>query len=148
MNHSKNKRKFSWDEKGALEGLPLYLIILVVVAAVAIVIIFTYLSTLRTVELDRIDIYIDGEKSKLTSPGEHEVYIIAIGDDGKKLKDVTVTIVGGGANMARITDSNGKADFGSLNFTADGAPYSVDVTASYSGGNVDVPVDETITISD
>lgn len=147
MNKSKITRKFCWDEKGALEGLPLYLIILVVIAAVAIIIIFSYLSTLRTVELEKIEIYIDGDNTEQTTPGEHEVYVVAIGSDGNKLKDVTITLDGPELNRARKTDSNGRADFGTVTFTADGAPYEVRVEYSYSGGTLDLPDHKTILVS-
>lgn len=150
MKTSKVTRKFCRNEKGALEGLPLYLIILVVIAAVAIIIIFSYLSILRTVELERIEVYIDGQKADplQTTDGEHEVYIIAIGEDGTKLKDVTVTMDGAGVDTARKTDSNGKADFGTLNFTLVGGSHdNVIIEASYEGGNVNTPVTESLLVS-
>lgn len=147
MSDLKVRRKLSWDNHGALEGLPLYLIILVVIAAVAIVIIFSYLSTLQTVELERLEVYIDGDESKFASPGDHEVYIIAIGSDGSKLEDVTITLSGNEINRARVTDSKGKADFGTISFTDNNIPYTIKVEGSYSGGNIDVPIDEKITIS-
>jgi hypothetical protein len=147
LKDSKIRRKLSWDNKGALEGLPLYLIILVVIAAVAIVIIFSYLSTLQTVELERLEIYIDGDESSFAAPGDHEVYIIAIGSDGSKLEDVTITLSGNEINKARVTDSNGRADFGTLSFTNNNTPYTIKVEGSYAGGNIDVPLDEQITIS-
>ena len=148
MKVSKVKRKFCWDDRGALEGLPLYLIILVVIAAVAIIIIFSYLSILRTVELERIEIYVDGEKDPdFVTPGEHEVYVIAIGSDGDKLKDVTITLDGPELNRARKTDSDGRADFGNVEFTSNNTPYEVEVHYSYSGGTLDMPDYETILIS-
>ncbi len=50
--------------------------------------------------------------------------------------------------MARETDSNGKADFGSINFISDNTPYQVNIEASYTDGNVDVPIEDHITISE
>ena len=67
MNKYKLRRKLCWDNRGALEGLPLYLIILVVIAAVAIIVIFSYLTVLRAPELAKIDVYIDGEKADLNT---------------------------------------------------------------------------------
>lgn len=148
MKSSKITGRFYCDEKGALEGLPLYLIILVVIAAVAIVIIFSYLSVLRTVELERIEIYVDGGKDpEFVTPGDHGVYIIAIGSDGSKLKDVTITLDGPELNRARKTDSNGKADFGNVAFTSNDTPYEVKVHYSYSGGTLNMPDYDTILIS-
>ena len=147
MSDLKSRCKLSWDSKGALEGLPLYLIIMVVIAAVSIVIIFSYLSMLQTVELERLEVFIDGEKSKFATPGDHEVYIMAIGSDGNKLEDVTITLSGNEINKARVTDSNGKADFGIVTFTNNDVPYTIEVEGSYSGGNVNIPIDEKITIS-
>jgi hypothetical protein len=150
MKKLKLKRKLCCDNKGALEGLPLYLIILVVVAAVAIIIIFSYLSTLKTEELARIDVYIDGQKADPleTTEGQHEVYIIAIGDDGTKLDDVTITMTGAGVNTAKKTDSNGKADFGTLTFSIVSGNFDdVVIEASYEGGNVKSHVTESLLVS-
>ena len=150
MKKSKIKRKFCWNEKGALEGLPLYLIILVVVAAVAIIIIFSWLSTLKTEELAKIDLYIDGTKTDPleTTEGDHEVYIIAIGDDGTKLKDVTITMTGAGVNTAKKTNSDGKADFGTLSFSiVSGTFDEVSIEATYEGGNVKSHVKESLLVN-
>jgi hypothetical protein len=150
MNRPKLRRKLSWDNEGALEGLPLYLIILVVIAAVAIVIIFSYLTVLRTVELEEIEVYIDEQKADPleTTEGTHGVYVVAIGDDGSKLKDVTITLTGAGVNMAKKTDSNGEAHFGSLDFTIVSGTYdSVQIEATYDGGNVNTPISESLLVS-
>jgi hypothetical protein len=150
MNDSKLKRKLSWDDRGALEGLPLYLIILVVIAAVAIVIIFSYLSVLQTEELAKIEVFIDQQKVDPleTTEGTHGVYIVAIGDDGSKLKDVTITMTGAGMNVAKKTDSNGEAHFGPLEFTIVSGTYdNVQIEASYEGGNVNTPVSESLLVN-
>ncbi len=150
MTNSKVRRKLSWDNKGALEGLPLYLIILVVIAAVAIVVIFSYLSVLKTVELAKIEVYIDGQKVDPleTTEGNHNVYIVAIGDDGSKLKDVTITMTGAGVNSAKKTDSDGKAEFGTIDFTiVTGNFDDVHIEASYEGGNVNTPLSESLLVS-
>jgi hypothetical protein len=150
MTNSKIRHKLSWDNKGALEGLPLYLIILVVIAAVAIVVIFSYLSVLKTVELSKIEVFIDGQKVDPleTTEGNHNVYIVAIGDDGSKLKDVTITMTGAGVNSAKKTDSDGKADFGTIDFTIVSGNFDdVQIEASYQGGNVNTPVSESLLVS-
>ena len=150
MKISKLRRKLSWDNKGALEGLPLYLIILVVIAAVAIVVIFSYLNVLKTVELAKIEVYIDQQKVDPleTTEGTHGVYIVAIGDDGSKLKDVTITLTGAGVNMAKKTDSNGEAHFGSLDFIIVSGTYdSVQIEATYEGGNVNTPISMSLLVS-
>lgn len=150
MNISKVRYKLSWDNKGALEGLPLYLIILVVIAAVAIVIIFSYLSVLRTEELAKIEVFIDGKKVDPleTTEGAHNVYIVAIGDDGSKLEDVTITMTGAGVNSAKKTDSNGKADFGKLDLIIVSGNFdNIQIEASYEGGNVNTPITESLLVS-
>lgn len=150
MDNYRVRRKLSWDDRGALEGLPLYLIILVVIAAVAIVIIFGYLSVLRTEELAKIEVFIDGKKTDPleTTEGAHNVYIVALGDDGSKLKDVTITMTGAGVNSAKKTDSDGKADFGKLDFIiVTGNFDDVQIEASYEGGNVNTPVTESLLVS-
>jgi hypothetical protein len=150
MDVSITKRRLYWDDRGALEGLPLYLIILVVIAAVAIVIIFSYLSVLQTEELAEIEVYIDNQKADPleTTEGSHSIYIIAIGDDGTKMEDVTVTITGAGVNVAKKTDSNGKADFGTLDLTiASGTYDNVQIEAHYEGGNINTPVSESLLVN-
>jgi hypothetical protein len=144
------RRKLCWDDNAALEGLPLYLIILVVIAAVAIIIIFSYLAVLQTPELAQIDVYIDGEKADTleTSEGTHEVYIVAIADDGTKLDGVTVSLSGAGVNTAKKTDSEGKADFGELDLSIVTGTYDeVLIHATYDGGNVNTPVSESLLVN-
>lgn len=150
MPDSKMRRKLCWDDNAALEGLPLYLIILVVIAAVAIVVIFSYLTVLKTPELARIDVFIDGEKADTleTTEGTHDVYIVAIADDGSKLDDVTVTLTGAGVNTAKKTDSDGKADFGELDLSIVTGTYDeVQIEATYDGGNVNTPVSESLLVN-
>ncbi len=116
----------------------------------AIVVIFGYLSVLRTVELAKIEVYIDGQKVDPleTTEGNHNVYIVAIGDDGSKLKDVTITMTGAGVNSAKKTDSDGKAEFGTIDFTiVTGNFDDVQIEASYEGGNVNTPLSESLLVS-
>jgi hypothetical protein len=128
----------------------LYLIILVVIAAVALVVIFSYLTLLKTVELAEIEVFIDRQKVDPleTTEGTHGVYIVALGDDGSRLKDVTITLTGAGVNVAKKTDSNGEAHFGPLEFTISSGTYdSVQIEATYEGGNVKTPITESLLVS-
>lgn len=150
MAEDKMRRKLCWDDKAALEGLPLYLIILVVIAAVAIIVIFSYLAVLQTPELARIDVYIDGEKADTleTTEGTHEFYVVAIANDGTKLDGVTVSLTGAGVNTAKKTDSEGKADFGELDLLIPTGTYDeVLIHATYDGGNVNTPVSESLLVN-
>jgi len=150
MRDIKMRRKLCWDEQAALEGLPLYLIILVVIAAIAIVVIFGYLTALQTPELARIDVYIDGERADTleTTEGTHDIYVVAIADDGSKLDDVTVTLTGAGVNTAKKTDSDGKADFGEVELAIVTGTYDeVRIDATYDGGNVNTPVSESLLVN-
>jgi hypothetical protein len=121
-----------------------------VIAAAAIVIIFSYLSLLQTVELAEIEVYVDRQKVDPleTTEGTHGIYIVAIGDDGSKLKDVTVTLTGAGVNVAKNTDSNGEAHFGPLEFTIISGSYdNVQIEASYQGGNIKTPISRSLLVS-
>lgn len=59
--------RFRRNNRGALEGLPLYLIILVVIAAIVIVIILGWLSTLNKAELGSVTFTVAGTKSTIDS---------------------------------------------------------------------------------
>jgi hypothetical protein len=152
MNRFKLRKKITCDDRGALEGLPLYLIILVVITAIAIVIMITWLSTMQEPDLDSIEVEVtqnDNAPAGTIYEGDPDaiVTITAKGTNGKELEGVTVKLEGAGIAQTMKTDGNGKATFNPV--TPDLPPNtytgSITVTATYSGNifvtkTTDIPV--------
>jgi hypothetical protein len=149
MNSFKLRKKINRDEKGALEGLPLYLIILVVITAIAIVIMITWLSTMQEPDLDRIEIDTGTSDGTLTDDGSAKnVKITAKGTNGMELEGVSVTLEGAGITPKTLkTGDGGIAEF---TITPDLPPNtytgSITVTATYSG-NIMVTKIDTIPVN-
>ena len=105
-------RKLKWDKNAALEGLPLYLIILVVITAVAIVAILAWMPSGGM--LDKIVVTDDGPYDDTDTNFEGFVY----DTEGNPLEGVN--IVAEGPNNAvgvAVSGSNGEWDL-----TLDPAP--------------------------
>ncbi|MEF8873976.1 MAG: hypothetical protein V5A88_04810 [Candidatus Thermoplasmatota archaeon] len=116
------------DEKGALEGLPLYLIILVVIAGVGTAIIAGWMMSAQSTELDHIEI----DDKEFTAGTNNGVTITAYDQDNEPLEDATVTLEGCGVVESETTDSNGEASFSNINpdLGDDNIDY-IDVTVKY-----------------
>lgn len=116
------------DEKGALEGLPLYLIILVVIAGVGTAIIAGWMMSAQSTELDHIEI----NDKEFTAGSNNGVTITAYDQDNEPLKDATVTLEGCGVVESKTTDSDGAAKFEKINpdLGDDNIDY-IDVTVKY-----------------
>ncbi len=148
MNKLKQRKKISWDERGALEGLPLYLIILVVITAIAIVIMITWLSTMQEPDLDTIEIEITGSTAPagtLYADEQVDITITAKGTNGKSLEGVSVELNGEGIVQTLKTQSGGTVTFQDVTPTLGNNVYtgSITVTATYSGN---VPITKTDSI--
>ncbi|UCE37434.1 MAG: carboxypeptidase regulatory-like domain-containing protein [Thermoplasmata archaeon] len=157
MNKAKLGKKLSWDEKGALEGLPLYLIILVVIAAIAIVIIIAWLNSISTpksfgtISPDPNQITLtDDNGDGFSSTESGTLKIIVRDSDNNKVKGATVTLSGcdvsfssGGTAWAE-TNENGEAAFSGLHLEVEeGTMDSLSVTVKKSGypdKGIEVPV--------
>ena len=121
------KRKRSWNNEGAIEGLPLYLIILVVVTAVALGVIWVWLNNQPKI-LGKIDISPKTIKDKTTGP----ITIHAWTTDNHDLSGVVFTFTGCNAKGSGTTGSDGTfsvtlspgptlpadTDFGTIQVTA------------------------------
>ena len=135
------------NKHGALEGLPLYLIILVVIAAVAIVTIMGWMRTIQKSDLGTIEINLkQGGKSVDTLKTGTMAYVTIYANDtnGKPLSGVAVKLEGAGQNIMKKTGSSGSVSF---KFTPT-LPKNVNngeitVTATYTGN---IPVTKTDTI--
>ncbi len=125
------------DEKGALEGLPLYLIILVVIAGVGTAIIAGWMLSAQSTELGSIEVDEDevGENSGAT------IHVTTYAENGDPLEGVTVSIEGCGTGNfeepVRLTDENGETEFNlsevDLNVPPGESYGYITITAEYSG---------------
>ncbi len=145
MDRHKLRKKFCWDEKGALEGLPLYLIILVVITAIAIVIMITWLSTMQKPDLDSIEISGTEGDGTLIENQAYDIVVTAKGTNGKGLEDVSVKLEGAGISKTLKTQSGGSVTFTGVTPDLPANTYtgSITVTATYTGN---VLVTKTTTI--
>ncbi len=118
------------DKKGALEGLPLYLIILVVIAGVGTAVLVGWMMSAQSTELDSIEL----DRNTMTT-SQRTVSVTAYDQNGNTLEGVTVTLEGCGVIEAGTTDSNGVAQFSnlSLNLPSGQNFGTIDVTARYTG---------------
>jgi hypothetical protein len=135
MVKNKIRKRINRNENGALEGLPLYLIIMVVIAAVAIVIIISWLGTVQNTDLDDIEITGTENDGTLTEGQTYSITITAKGNNGKNLEGVSVKIEGAGISKTLKTQSDGKATFTGLtpDLPANTFTDEITVTASYTG---------------
>jgi hypothetical protein len=157
MFKGKLKKKLSSDDRGALEGLPLYLIILVVVAAIAIVIIIAWLNSIETpktfgtISSDPNQITLtDGDGDGFSSTESGTLTIIVRDSENDRVKGATVTLSGcdvrfsGGGTAFAETNENGEAVFIGLHLEVEeGTADSLTVTVQKSGypnDSIDVPV--------
>jgi len=119
------------NEKGALEGLPLYLIILVVVAGVGTAIIVGWMMSADSTELDSIEV----NKNVLSTSANQAVTVTAYDQDGNRLEGATVTMEGCNIVESGTTDSNGECQISGLNPELPGNENfgTIDITVKYTG---------------
>ena len=96
-------------KKGALEGLPLYLIILVVVAAVATAAILGWMKTIQKAELGSIKVTdVNGKTIDTIKSGTTKtIRVYAYDTNGKPLSGAVVKIVGPNVDEMGKTGSSG-----------------------------------------
>jgi len=136
----RKKKKLELDERGALEGLPLYMIILVVITGIAIVIIVGWLTAFQKPMLDRIEIVEPTNKEITTLADGSFSYAITVkahSDKGKALEGVEITFSGPGIDTKKITGADGKTTiYGNGNLGENVNTGSIAITASYQGRTV------------
>ncbi len=120
------------NERGSIEGLPLYFLVSAVVVAVAMSALLSMMGgmqgqTLGSVDTDRDTLSVAGAQATVT-------FNVTVKDTtGKPIEGATVTVEGLGASFAKKTDALGKAlvtvtvDLGNANFG------ELDVKASFAG---------------
>lgn len=118
-------RKIVRDTDGALEGLPLHLLILVIVAAVGISIVLAWMAPLKAgigASVGSVALTENGGCDKIvcttqpdgTAVGSGYVVVTVKDLNGKPLVGADVEIRGCSIVDAKKTDTNGIADFGNL----------------------------------
>ncbi|MEM4307699.1 MAG: hypothetical protein QXU48_01365 [Thermoplasmata archaeon] len=137
-------RRFKVSRKGALEGLPLYLIIMVIIAAVGIAILVGWMYMVKKPELDHIAI----EVTDMTIGNTYDFNITAYDVNGKTLEGVEIHLEGCGVDVKKLTDKNGQAQF-SVTPTLPTNVHTgeIRVTAQYTGTTMKI-VQGLITVHD
>ncbi len=124
--------KLRTNKSGALEGLPLYLIILVVVAGIGTAVLAGWMMSSRTSDLGSIEL----NESSISTRRENPIIVTAYDQNGSPLEDVTVSFIGCGMEEVEMTGSDGTAEFDvEDNLTVPpGQPYgTIEVQARYTG---------------
>ena len=135
---NRNRKKLS--NEGALEGLPLYLILLVVIAGVGTAIIVGWMTGAQSTELDSIEL-----SDNTIKETKRSVTVTAYDRNGNFLEGVTVTLEGCGVVESETTDEDGEASFNfNINLPENQNFGEIDVTARYSG---DVTITRTAVIT-
>ena len=147
MGKYKLSKNLCMDERGALEGLPLYLIILVVITAIAIVIIIAWLSSIESPKVfaqptaDPQSIILTDDDGDGWSSTENQSLTITVRDtSGNRIKGATVTLTGcdisysSGGTATTQTNEDGKASFNGLHIEVkENSASSITVTIQKSG---------------
>ena len=128
-------RRIKIDSKGALEGLPLYLIILVVIAGIGTAIIAGWMTSAKTTELNTIEI---DEEDKILSTNA--------GQNGDPLEGAVVTLEGCNVHEAGQTNDKGECTIRNINpdLPKNQNFGSIDVTVKYTG---DVTITKTAVLT-
>ncbi|MFP4000358.1 MAG: hypothetical protein ACLFSM_02385 [Thermoplasmata archaeon] len=146
------------DEEGALEGLPLYMIILVVIAGIGTAILAGWMMNAQSTELGSLEVEDHNgdeiNKLDLSEFDTKTIYVRTYDQQGDSLKGVTVSIEGCGAGdidePVKVTDEDGEVSF-ELNSNdlrvTDGDYDTIDITAEYEG-DMDLTESATITVKE
>ncbi len=128
-----NKNRANLTNDGALEGLPLYLILLVVIAGVGTAIIVGWMSGAQSTELNSIEID-EGDRVISTGTNQH-IDITAYDQDGNGLEGVVITLEGCDIVESGETGSDGSYTFKGINpsLSQNQNFGEIDVTARYTG---------------
>ncbi|MGC8912383.1 MAG: hypothetical protein ACP5LE_00405 [Thermoplasmata archaeon] len=138
-------RKFGrGNKRGSLQGLPLFLIVLVIVAAVGIAILIGWMYMVKKPELDHITI----DNTDLTVGNTVTVTVTAYDVNGKVLEGVEIHLEGCGIDQKKLTDKNGRAQFDvTPTLPMNVHTREIKVTAQYTGTTTKV-VQAIITVHD
>jgi len=120
-----------WNKNGAIEGLPLQLIIMVVIAGIAIVIILSWLQPWKNkVDLESVSV----NPTSVVRGVATQVTVTAWDTKDNKLSGVVVVLSGAGVTASGPTDSTGTVKFTITPSLPPGTTSGqVDITATYTG---------------
>jgi hypothetical protein len=118
-------RKLLHDRNAALEGMPLYLVILVIIAAVGMAIVLTWMAPLKSglgasigsvalTENGGVDKIICSTLSDGTAKGSGNIVVSVKDQNGKPLVGADVELRGCSIVEAEKTNSDGIANFGTI----------------------------------
>lgn len=136
MRGMPRRRRINLDTGGALEGMPLQLIIMVVIAGIAISIVIAWLTIFTSPDLARIEIYSVEPKTEPMRVTENttSITIKAWDTKGNPLEGVSIKMSGSNVLIAGVTGSDGtftatdlKIDIGTSEFG------TIRVEGEYSG---------------
>ncbi|MEM3444917.1 MAG: hypothetical protein QXJ27_04665 [Thermoplasmata archaeon] len=137
-------RRFKVSRKGALEGLPLYLIIMVIIAAIGIAILVGWMYMVRKPELG----YIEIEVKDMVVGNTYDFNITAYDTNGKTLENVEISLWGCGVDTKQLTGKDGRAFFSvTPKLPENTHTGEIKVRAVYTGTTMKV-VDGLITVHD
>ena len=125
------------DEQGALEGLPLYMIILVVIAGIGTAVIGGWMMSAQTTELGSMEV----DPDQIPESSTATIQVNTYEENGDPLEGVTVSIEGCGTSEleepVKLTDEEGEAEFDmeevDLNVPSGKTYGHITITAEYTG---------------
>ena len=123
--------KKMWNRKGAIEGLPLQLIIMVVIAGVALVIVMAWLAPWK----NKVDLAsVSASPGSITKGYTTGVTLTTWDTKDNKLSGVTIVLNGCGCSEHGQTNSTGALKFSLKPDLPPGTTAGqITVTATYSG---------------
>ncbi|MFW6040206.1 MAG: carboxypeptidase-like regulatory domain-containing protein [Thermoplasmatota archaeon] len=140
-----HSKRLELNKEAALEGLPLYLIILVVIAGISTAVIAGWMMSSQTTELGSIEV--DSEDRIVsTNPGQ-SITVRAYDQSGNPLEGAVVTLEGCEVQEAGQTDGEGECTLRNINpnLPENENFGTIDVTVTYTG-DVSMTKRATITV--
>lgn len=130
------KRRIRLDERGALEGMPLQLIIMVVIAGIAISIVIAWLTIFTAPDLAKIELQSTTPSSDPIRITENTtaITIKAWDTKGNPLKGVSIKMSGSNIIVAGLTGPDGTFTAEGLNIDIGSSDFgTIHVEAEFSG---------------
>jgi hypothetical protein len=130
------ERRIRLDDRGALEGMPLQLIIMVVIAGIAISIIIAWLTIFTAPDLAKIEVHSSEPAADPIRITENttSITIKAWDTKGNPLESVTIKMSGANLIIAGMTGADGTFTARDLNLDIGTSDFgTVHVEAEYSG---------------
>ena len=130
------EKRIRLDDRGALEGMPLQLIIMVVIAGIAISIIIAWLTIFTAPDLSKIDLYgaePEAEPIRITE-NTTSITIKAWDTKGNPLEGVSIKMSGANLIIAGMTGADGTFTARGLDIDIGTSDFgTIRVEAEFSG---------------